>query len=325
MLDAVFVVAGLLFALYAGPRLSGLVGGSFEDVGAQIAALFPNGGTKAIDLPSGGANVTAADPILEGLVEFTREPALTINGRIPSFALADGRRVEIALNGAVSATVTPDAGGAFAAPLTLRDGPNAIALTLLSGSDTVAHSSYTVVLDRQPPTVTMTRPKSGDTLDGPNVTVEGKAEPGSTVIVNDRTIVPAQDGSFTEFVSAQPGALTINVVVRDRAGNETTVKTPITVKAPATAAPLTVAVILDKTRVTPGQYVLATIFITANGVPQPAQQVTLAVGVITIGSSVTDATGTARIAFAAPPNEGDASVVVIAGGASGRATLTVAK
>lgn len=320
-----FVTAGLLFALYAGPRIGGLVGGSFDDVGAQIAALFPSGGTKAIDLPSGGANVTAADPILQGLVEFTREPALTINGRVPSFALAEGRIVQVALNGTVAVTLTPDAGGAFTAPLTLRDGPNAIALTLLSGSDTVARSSYTVVLDRQPPTVTITRPKTGDTLDGPNVTVEGKAEPGSTVIVNDRTIVPAQDGTFTEYVSASPGALTINVVVRDRAGNETNVKTPITVKAPATAAPLSVAVFLDKTKVTPGGFVLATIFLTANGIPQPSQQVTLAVGVITIGSSVTDATGTARIAFAAPPNEGDASVVVIAGAASGRATLTVAK
>jgi hypothetical protein len=29
--------------------------------------------------------------------------------------------------------------------------------------------------------------------------------------------------------------------------------------------------------------------------------------------------------FAAPPNEGDASVVVLGGGASGRATLTIAR
>ena len=47
--------------------------------------------------------------------------------------------------------------------------------------------------------------------------------------------------------------------------------------------------------------------------------------VITIGSAVTDSTGIARISFAAPPNEGDASVVVLAAGTSGRATLTVAK
>src|SRR5207244_1654681 len=147
------------------------------------------------------------------------------------------------------------------AQLTLRDGPNAVALTLLAGTDVVARSSYIVVLDRQPPTVTITRPKSGDIVDGPSVTVEGKAEPGATVIVNDRTIVPAQDGTFSELISASPGALTINVVVRDRAGNETTAKTPVTVRPAATAAPLSLSVILDKTKVVPGGIVTATIFI----------------------------------------------------------------
>jgi hypothetical protein len=51
----------------------------------------------------------------------------------------------------------------------------------------------------------------------------------------------------------------------------------------------------------------------------------LQVGVITIGSARTNAAGTAIIGFAAPPNEGEASVVVLATSASGRATLTVAK
>ncbi|MEK7862126.1 MAG: hypothetical protein AAB295_02555, partial [Chloroflexota bacterium] len=56
-----------------------------------------------------------------------------------------------------------------------------------------------------------------------------------------------------------------------------------------------------------------------------AVRISLSVGVITIGSARTDASGVARIGFAAPPNEGDAAVVVLANGASGRATLTVAK
>jgi hypothetical protein len=245
---------------------------------------------------------------------------------VPTFALQPGRTVEVALNGAVISTVTPDANGAFGAALTLREGPNAIGLTLLSGTDIVAHSSYTVVLDRQPPAVDVTKPKSGDTLDGPNITVTGKAEVGATVIVNDRTIVPAQDGTFSEFVQAAPGPLTITVIARDRAGNETTVKTPVTVKGTtATAGPLAVSVTLDKTKVAPGGFVTATIFVTASGAPQAKKNVTLSVGVITIGSATTDPTGVARISFYAPPNEGDAAVVVLVDGASGRATLTVAK
>jgi hypothetical protein len=117
----------------------------------------------------------------------------------------------------------------------------------------------------------------------------------------------------------------MTVIARDRAGNETTVKTPVTLRAPTNAATLVLTVALDHTTVKPGAQVLATIRLTTNGLPKLGESVTLSVGVITIGSAVTDASGTARIAFAAPPNEGDASVVVLANGATGRATLTVAK
>jgi len=65
--------------------------------------------------------------------------------------------------------------------------------------------------------------------------------------------------------------------------------------------------------------------VTANGAPRADEQVTLSVGVIPISSARTDSAGRARISFFAPPNEGDAAVVVLASGASGRATLTVAK
>ena len=325
-LNAVILVAALLFVLSAAPLIGGALGLGASQLFASFGDVFPQQqGTRSIDLPSGGGTVTAADPVAQGLPDFTKDPALALKGTIPAFALQPGRTVEVALNGAVVATVTPDAQGAFASALTLRDGPNAIALTLLSGADIVAHSSYTVVLDRQPPAVEITKPKPGDTVDGPNVTVTGKAEPGATVVVNDTTVVPLQDGTFSAFVPAGAGAFTVTVLARDRAGNETTTKAAITVKGGATAGPLAVSVTLDKTKVTPGGFVTATIVLTASGAPQANQQVTLSVGVITIGSATTDPSGTARISFFAPPNEGDAAVVVIAPGGSGRATLTVAK
>jgi hypothetical protein len=325
LIDAALLALALVFVLTASPWVAGAFGSGVAQFGTKVGELFPTGeGTKIIDLPSGGGTVTA-DPTAQNLPDFTKEPALTLNGRVPSFALVEGRTVEVALNGAVVATVTPDAGGAFTVALTLRDGPNAVALTLLDEKEVVARSSYTVVLDRQAPTLTVTRPAPNDVVDGPNVVVSGKAEAGATVIINDRTVVPAQDGSFTDTFTAGPGGMTLAVTARDRAGNETTVKTPITVRSNATVAPLTVGVTLDNTRVKPGQSVLATITVTANGVPKSGELVTLSVGVITIGTATTDATGVARIGFAAPPNEGDASVVVLANGAAGRATLTVAK
>lgn len=324
-LDAAILIGAALFVLMATPRVAGVVGTGVDDFGSRMAALFPAlQGSRPIELPSGGGSVTT-DPVALDLPDFTREAALALRGRVPTFALVSGRSVEISLNGAVAATVTPDSAGLFGAPLTLREGPNAIALTLLAGKDVIAHSSYTIVLDRQPPTLAVTKPRAGDAIEGPNVVVQGAAEAGATVLVNERQIVAAQDGSFTDTFTATPGPLTITVIARDRAGNETKVATAVTVRGAASAAPLAVGVTLDASKVKPGQFVTASIRVTANGLPRSDELVTLSVGVVTIGSARTDASGTARIAFAAPPNEGEASVVVLASGASGRATLTVAK
>lgn len=323
--DAAIVVLALLFVLVAAPRLGGAVGTGFDDLGSKLGEIFPTlQGSKPIDLPSGGGTVSG-DITAQNMPDYTRDPHLVVAGRIPAFALAEGRTVEIVLNSALFATLTPGADGTFAATITLRDGPNAISVALISGKDQIASSSYTVVLDTLPPALVITKPVANSTVDAPSVVVQGKGDAGVTITVDGRTVLPAPDGSFSDTFTASPGALTITVVARDRAGNETTVKTPITVKAPASTGPLAIAVTLDKSTVKPGGTVLAQIFVSTNGVPKPDEQVTLSVGVITIGSARTNAQGLAYIAFAAPPNEGDAAVVVLATGASGRATLTVAK
>jgi hypothetical protein len=323
--DVALLLFAAVFILVAAPRVAGLIGSGVGDFGTKVGEFFPSlEGSRAIDLPTTGGTVSA-QLAADNMPDFTRDPALKLSGHVASFLIATGRTVEVSLNGKVAANLTPDPSGAYAATLTLAEGPNALALRLVSGTDIVASSSYTVVLDRVPPALVVTKPASGEAVDGPNVAIVGKAEAGATVIVNDRVIVPAQDGSFSESYPAAPGPFTITVLARDRAGNETTVKTPVTVRAPATAAPLVVTVTLDKVKVTPNQFVNADIIVTANGLPRANEQVTLSVGVVTIGSARTDANGRVRITFSAPPNEGDASVVVLANGASGRATLTVAR
>jgi len=325
LLTFAVLAAALLFAASMGPRVGSALSNGLASFGTSISEVFPTlAGSKAIDLPSSGGTVSA--DISATLPDFTRDPQVKVAGRVPAFAQAEGRMVEVTLNGALLTSIAPDQSGAFSANVDLRDGPNAIALALMSGKDIVAHSSYTVVLDRQPPALAMTAPSANASVTGPTVTVTGTSEAGATITVDGRQIVSAQDGSFTDRFTATPGALTITIVARDRAGNETTVKTPITVVAPTQIVPVNVSVILDFVKVRPGQVVTAQIFVTANGQPKANEQVTLSVGVITIGSARTNSAGMAAIGFAAPPNEGDAAVVVLAsGGASGRATLTVAK
>jgi hypothetical protein len=84
-------------------------------------------------------------------------------------------------------------------------------------------------------------------------------------------------------------------------------------------------VTLDRSKVKPGEIVVAQIRVTDKGIPKIGTPVTLSVGVFTVGNFATDAFGNARFGFAAPPNEGDAVVFVFAAGSSGRTTLTVAR
>jgi hypothetical protein len=267
-----------------------------------------------------------AAPLLDATPQFTKDPALLVQGIIPSFGRAADRKVRIALNGGLAASVSIDATGHFALPLTLADGTNQLVVSLVTPTDTIASTSTTVVLRRTPPPLTLARPKDGDVIDGANLTVEGRAEPGATVLVNDRSVIVGQDGSFSDTVTVPAGVLPLTVVARDRAGNETKTQLSVTVSGkPTLGAAAIVSVTLTNATVKPGGFVNANINITNAARPVAGQLVSLQVGVIAIGTAVTDAAGHAAISFAAPPNEGIAQVVVLAGNASGSAVLTIAR
>jgi hypothetical protein len=325
LFDAAILILAGVFLLLTGPVIGSAIGDGIREITARVGeSIGGQLGSGQIELPAGGGNVVSADPVINGLPDFTQDSELQISGRVPSFAMAPGRSVEIVLNAAVIANAELDPTGTFAATLTLKDGANAIGLTLLSGKDVIARSAYTVILDKQPPTLDVIGPTNGALVEGPNVVVQGKAEVGATVSVNGRTVVPGQDGSFSESFTPPVGPVAITVVARDRAGNETTVKATVTLRAPTVSATL-VTVTLDRAKVRPGEIVGAQIRVTENGIPKIGALATLSVGVVTIGSSATDAFGNTRISFAAPPNEGDAAVVVFAAGSSGRTVLTVAR
>ena len=325
LFDAAILILAGLFLLLTGPVIGSAVGDGIGQITASVGeSIAGRIGSGQIELPPGAGNVASAEPVINGLPDFTQDSELQISGRVPSFAMAPGRSVEIVLNAAVIANAELDPTGTFAATLALKDGANAIGLTLLSGKDVVARSAYTVILDKQPPTLDLIGPTNGALVEGPNVVVQGKAEVGATVSVNGRTVVPGQDGSFSESFTPPVGPVAITVVARDRAGNETTAKANVTLRAPTVSATL-VTVTLDRAKVRPGEIVGAQIRVTENGIPKIGALATLSVGVVTIGSSATDAFGNTRISFAAPPNEGDAAVVVFAAGSSGRTVLTVAR
>jgi hypothetical protein len=308
------------------PRAGGAIAAGFQQVVAEIQSAIPLlQGRGSIDLPAGGSTSIGAAPIADSLPAYTRDPLLQLTGKIPSFAVQEGRSVQFVLNGAVVATTLLDPSGAFNSTLTLKEGANAIGVALIAERDVVAASSYSVVLDRTPPTMTVSQPASESTVDAKNVVVTGTTEPGSTITVNGRIVAITPEGGFTDSFSATPGSVPITVVARDRAGNETTQKLTVTAQEVTSIAGLTVTVTLDKTTARVGQGVLATVYVVGGTGPRAGVLVTLSVGVASSGTGVTDGSGTARIPFVAPSTEGETSVVVLAGGSSGRATLTISR
>ncbi|HEV8536623.1 MAG TPA: hypothetical protein VGR87_13045 [Candidatus Limnocylindria bacterium] len=325
MLDGILVLAIAIAALVALPRVAAGVVTGLEQLATSIQAAVPLlQGRGSIDLPAGGSTSVGAAPVVDSLPEFTREPQLQLSGRVPAFAVQEGRTLQIVLNGVVVSSNKLGSNGTFGAALALKEGANSISVSLLADRDLVAATAHTVVLDRTPPTLTLSRPPAGGTVDTQNIIVAGTTEPGSTITVNGRTVVTTPEGAFNDSFSAAPGLVQITVLSRDRAGNETTEKLSVVGVQLPSAITAAVTVTLDRPTVRPGQTVTATIRVTEAGRPRVGVTATLSVGIVTIGTAVTDATGTARISFAAPSNEGDASVVVLAAGASGRAALTIA-
>ena len=313
-------------ALVADTALVGIgyATGSFGNfVTNLIPDAVPAGDVPLLTETTGQVN---AAPLLDATPQFTKSSALVVQGIVPSFGRAADRKVSIALNGGAAVLVPYDANGHFALPVTLADGTNQLFIALVSPTDTIALTSVTVVLDTIAPPLTLVKPANGAKIDGTNLTVEGKAEPGATVLVNDRSVIVGQDGSFNDTVTVPAGALPLTVIARDRAGNETKTQLSVTMNGkPTLGAAAIVSVTLANGTVKPGGYVGATITVTNLGKPVVGQQVSLQVGVVAIGTAVTDAAGKALISFAAPPNEGVAQVVVLAGNATGSAILTVAK
>jgi hypothetical protein len=313
-----------LSALIAVPRAAAAAGAAFEHVVTSIQTAIPLlQGRGSIDLPAGGSSSVGAAPVADSLPAYTREPQLQLTGKVPSFAVQEGRSLQILLNGAAIATKPLEPSGAFGVALALKDGPNSISVTLIADREVVAASSYTVVLDRTPPTLTLAQPAAGATVEAQNVVVAGTTEPASTITVNGRIVVTTPEGGFTDSFSASAGSLPITIVARDRAGNETTQKITVVAQQVAQTTGVTVTVTLDKTTARPGQVVLATIHVAGPTGPRAGVPITLSVGVAPIGTAVTDAAGITRLGFAAPATEGDTSVVVLAAGSSGRASLTV--
>ncbi|MDX6656265.1 MAG: hypothetical protein QOH62_1058 [Solirubrobacteraceae bacterium] len=87
------------------------------------------------------------------------------------------------------------------------------------------------------PTVTLTAPADGSTVNTSTVNVQGKALDNvgiASLVVNGTPVTPAADGTFSVPVSLAAGANALTATVKDAAGNSAEAKETVTYAAPST-------------------------------------------------------------------------------------------
>lgn len=327
-ISVAFTIAAVLLLQAVG---TGLAAGVAE-LGSSITGALPQSEEGELDLAERPVIVSAA-PILSELPEFTASTEIVVGGRVPAFAIREGRRVRLSVNGSVVGDVAIAEDGTFGpTPLQLAEGSNVITAGLIESEGALralAESSATVVVDRTPPEVSLLRPLAGDELAGPDVVIEGRTEPGAEITINGMPLIPSPDGSFTEyFRGVAPGDLPVTIVARDRAGNETRSELTVRVRLPEAApvAGLALSVYLDRTLVRPSETVIVNVIALENGQPRPDLPLTISMGVQFLGSYRTDSFGVVSLGFQAPAEETETvAVVVLGGGTSATATFTVAR
>ena len=113
--------------------------------------------------------------------------------------------------------------GHFTKTLTLNAGVNFIQARAVDASGNVGSANRLVIQDTLPPALTVTSPLDGDEIDGNRVLVQGYAEIGSVVTVNNSVIVAESRGAFSGWVLLSDNNFVLTIVATDAAGNSTTV------------------------------------------------------------------------------------------------------
>ncbi len=108
--------------------------------------------------------------------------------------------------------------GHFAIILLLKDGANAIFLTVVDRAGNMNITVYNVEVDKTAPLVNVDSPSDGSAINQTSIKVEGVTEEHAIVHVNN-WLAERDGSSFYHILSAPEGMLTINVQVIDRAGN----------------------------------------------------------------------------------------------------------
>ncbi len=177
------------------------------------------------DLKKGSQAVVSDDttppipPRFEPIPKATNKAALDIKG-----STEPGASIEITLNGREEELLA-NSDGEFTYTADLHEGENS--MTAYSqdsvGNKSVKSEAVSIVYDKTPPQLDVTKPQEGETFygaKGRQLVITGKTEANTQVNVNGRHVVVEQSGNFTFMMTLTEGENTLTIKAQDMAGNE---------------------------------------------------------------------------------------------------------
>ena len=234
------IVARLLLALavvvLVGAALYAAAGGlsrAVASLGGTIGAVVDR--LTATPTPASSAPVALDTPLLEAPPEpYTNRSTVDLSGTIPpAFVGRPGYsiRIYVAVPDRSPALVRELEVGATASfrvgGLALAPGRNDFSATLVGPGGTESDPSpvVTIILDTDPPKVTISSPKNGAVVNRDRVEITGKTQGRSTVVARNEangataSATAGNDGAFSITLPLAPGTNGITVTATDPAGN----------------------------------------------------------------------------------------------------------
>lgn len=153
---------------------------------------------------------------------ITKNTAVTISGRTDS-------GVSVTVNGSAVA-VGED--GTFSTDLTLTEGSHTLPVIATDAAGNSRTENVSIVVDITPPTLSLTSPTEGATVEVASVTITGTTEPGARVTVNGLVADVSASGAFSFILALVEGDNTITARATDPAGNNRTVSVTVTFANP---------------------------------------------------------------------------------------------
>ncbi|HEY3524345.1 MAG TPA: Ig-like domain-containing protein [Candidatus Limnocylindrales bacterium] len=210
-------------------RAMGGIGGTISDAVAKLTAT-PEPTVAPLQAPGSPTLATPSEP-------YTQAKTVDITGTVPA-AMAgqpDVRiRLYLSLSNQPPAPIDEHAVGStvsFTFPaVKLDEGTNTFTATIVRGDDESDPSpAVQFVRDTKAPSLSISSPKDGATVNRKIATIEGRTQARSEIVVRNAdasvtgTATADGDGSFTATIALDPGTNGITVTSTDPAGNHRSV------------------------------------------------------------------------------------------------------